>query len=128
MKLAIHFEKEAVIIDELVTQVQQLANHSRSSQSDATSFTENWEECKKNIDFAATNLEKTNGSVDKLSERIERNRNAAEKEIRSERNAAKVEMEISRGATERLIEALREETQLAISEMRRKAEARLQRL
>ena len=53
-KLAIHFENEAVILDDLVTQDNHLTNASCSSKSDETSFNDHYEECRKSLKESET--------------------------------------------------------------------------
>ena len=56
-KLAHHFEKEAIILDELVTQVNSMTNASRSSKLDETSFNDHYEECMRSLKELKTAME-----------------------------------------------------------------------
>ena len=120
-KLAHHFEKEAIILDELVTQVNSMTNASRSSKSDETSFNDHYEECMRSLKESKTALVRsqidTGQNIEDLKVLLEANRGATKRAIAD-----------SRRETEELIEQSRLDSKESIRKMRIEAQDRINRL
>ena len=106
-KLAEHFKKEAVMFDDLVTQVNNMSSASRSFKSDETSFNDHYEGCMKNLSAAKTAIDHS------------------QFEAGQDLSDMRLQLKGTRQATDFAIEKSRADSELKIRQMRIDANKRM---